>query len=179
VKGQRKIAYADPPYPGMAEMFYSHDPKCAEVDHGDLMQMLDRDFESWALSTASVTLAEVLRLAPAGVRIAAWVKSFASFKPGVNPAYAWEPVLFKTANRSDRTAPTVPDFVSCPITLKRGLVGAKPEGFCFWLFDLLGAHPDDEFHDLYPGSGAVQRAWDRWRELKCPETTPLFSEASP
>ena len=54
----------------------------------------------------------------------AWVKPFASFEPGVNPGYAWEPVIFGGVRNLGRDVPTVRDFVSAPITLKRGLVGA-------------------------------------------------------
>jgi len=57
----------------------------------------------------------------------------------------------------------VRDYCACNITLKKGLVGAKPEGFCMWLFDLLQMNPDDEFHDLFPGTGGVMLAWEKWR----------------
>jgi hypothetical protein len=146
----------------MAQKFYSHDPRCAEVDHGELMRQLDADYGAWALCTASTTLAGVLKVAPDGVRIGAWVKPFASFKPGVDPAYAWEPVVFRTARVCDRKGATVRDWVACNITLKRGLTGAKPDLFCWWLFDLLGCSPDDEIHDLYPGTGAITVAWHSW-----------------
>lgn len=180
-----KFCYADPPYPGMAEKFYSHDPRCAEVDHGKLMLDLDEQYPAWALSTATTTLRDVLVVAPAGVRVGAWVKPFASFKPGVNPAYTWEPVLFKTPNRSDRGQTTrdhvIADAVACNITLRRGLTGAKPRAFCFWLFDLLGASPDDEFVDLFPGTGGVMCAWEQWREIRggAVVTLDLFAEATP
>ncbi len=181
-----RIAYADPPYPGMAAKFYSHDPRCSEVDHRELMARLDGEFESWSLSTASTTLQAVLSVAPSDVRIAAWVKPFASFKPGVNPAYTWEPVLFKTKNRYDKSARTIRDHltiedaVECNITLKRGLTGAKPEGFCFWMFELVGAHPDDEFVDLFPGTGGVTLAWEKWRSRwRAPmKTESLFEGAA-
>ena len=39
------------------------------------------------------------------------------------------------------------------------VVGAKPAVFCRWMFDLLGAQPQDDFTDLFPGSGGVSRAW--------------------
>lgn len=39
------------------------------------------------------------------------------------------------------------------------VVGAKPAGFARWVFDLLGIRPGDEFDDIFPGSGAVARAW--------------------
>jgi hypothetical protein len=44
--------------------------------------------------------------------------------------------------------------------MKRGLSGAKPERFCFWLFNCMGLRPCDELDDLFPGSRAVA-AWDR------------------
>jgi hypothetical protein len=28
---------------------------------------------------------------------------------------------------------------------------------------LMGLSPDDELYDLFPGTGAVTRAWGRWR----------------
>jgi hypothetical protein len=39
------------------------------------------------------------------------------------------------------------------------VIGAKPAEFCRWVFDLLGAEPQDEFTDLFAGSGGVARAW--------------------
>jgi hypothetical protein len=39
------------------------------------------------------------------------------------------------------------------------VTGAKPAAVCRWIFDLLGAAPGDTLDDLYPGSGAVTRAW--------------------
>jgi hypothetical protein len=63
-----------------------------------------------------------------------------------------------------RTEPTVRDWVAENITLKRGLVGAKPRAFCRWLFGLLGAQPGDTLDDLFPGTGAVLAAWAEWNE---------------
>jgi hypothetical protein len=39
------------------------------------------------------------------------------------------------------------------------VVGAKPAAFVWWMFELLGALPDDHLTDLFPGSGGVARAW--------------------
>jgi hypothetical protein len=168
-----KFAIADPPYPGQALKHYAHDPRCAEVDHGELLKRLDGEYPAWALCTSSVALRDVLPLAPVDARVGAWVKPFASFKPNVNPAYAWEPVLYRSVVGAGRDVRTVRDWCSCNITLKRGLAGAKPELFCWWLFDLLGCTPDDEIHDLYPGTGAVTRAWESWRR----HTRGLFGAA--
>ena len=57
------------------------------------------------------------------------------------------------------------DWIECPITLRRGLTGAKPEKVCHWAFEVVGAHPDDQLVDLFPGTGAVTEAWRTWRGL--------------
>lgn len=155
-----RMCYADPPYPGMAH-FYEEK---TEVDHADLIARLCDEFpDGWALSTASVSLKLLLPLCPDDVRVAAWVKPFCSFKPNVTVAYAWEPVLFRGGRKRTRKQGTVRDWTACNITLQRGMVGAKPEDFCFWLFSVLNLQPGDEFVDLYPGSGAVARAWQKWQ----------------
>jgi hypothetical protein len=47
-----------------------------------------------------------------------------------------------------------------PVTTLPGrVIGAKPAAVCRWIFDLLGAGPGDTLDDLFPGSGAVTRAW--------------------
>ena len=153
-----RLAYADPPYVGQAKKHYSHDPKCAEVDHAALFRQLSK-YDGWALSLSSPSLTMLLPLAPPGARVAAWVKPFASFKPGVNPGYCWEPVIFKPARSGERNRPTVRDWHSENITLKKGLAGAKPPGFCLWLFELLGARDGDTFEDLFPGTGGVSAGW--------------------
>lgn len=169
-----RIAYADPPYPGQARKHYSHDPKCAEVDHAELLADLAA-YDGWALSTSSVALAHVLPLAPDGTRVAAWVKPFASFKPGVNPGYCWEPVLFRSARKRPRTSSTVRDFHSANITLQKGLAGAKPASFTRWVRALTGWIEGDDFVDMFPGTGGVGRVWtgeDARLDL------PLFAEPS-
>jgi len=161
---RRRCAYADPPYIGQAHRHYSHDPRCAEVDHQALIRQLDDIYDGWALSCSSPSLPILLPLCPPDVRIGAWVKPFASFK-AANPAFAWEPVLYKPC-RSRKGRFIVRDWVAESITLKRGLCGVKPERFCFWLFEILAMEPEDEFSDLFPGSGAVTRAWQIWRDFE-------------
>lgn len=160
-----RLAYADPPYPGQAKKHYSHDPRCAEVDHAALLLALS-EYDGWALSSGAdlAAMQAIVPLLGAGVRVGVWVKPFASFKPGVNPAYAWEPVYFRPARKRGRDVPTVRDWVSAPITLRRGLPGVKPDAVCWWLFDALGAEPGDELTDMFPGSGAVGRAWQAWND---------------
>ena len=154
-----KFAYADPPYVGQAKKHYGED----EVDHEALIgRLVDEYPDGWALSCTSPSLHVLLPMCPPDVRIMAWVKPFAIFKPNVNPGYCWEPVLVRGGRKRGRDKPTVRDFVSQNITLKKGLVGVKPDPFSYWIFEVLGIEPGDEFHDLYPGSGAVSRAFDEW-----------------
>lgn len=169
-----RFAYADPPYIGQARKHYSHDPNCAEVDHAELIVRL-MDYDGWALSLSSPSLKQILALCPDGVRVGAWVKPFCAFKANVNPAYAWEPVIFWGGRKRTREQETVRDWVSQPITLKRGLVGAKPGRFCFWIFELLGMEHGDELHDLYPGTGAVTNFW----QLYCDSPSLKFVDRTP
>ena len=155
------IAYADPPYLGQAKKHYDDSTYDNLAAHEELIGRLV-EYDGWAYSLTSTTLRDLLPLFPAEARVGAWVKPFAVFKPGVNPAYAWEPVIFKPSRKRGRDVPTVRDWCSVNITLKRGLVGAKPEAFCHWLFEVLGAEPTDEFIDIFPGSGAVADAWRTW-----------------
>ena len=105
-------------------------------------------------------------MCPAEVRVMAWVKPFVSWKKGVYPPYAWEPVLMlggrnrfgHTNSPRDWVSATPPVFTG----KGRGTKGQKPDGFCDWLFDCLGATPEDELVDLFPGSGAVGDAWHRF-----------------
>ena len=156
-----QIIYADPPYLGQAKRYY--DSK--EVDHKELIMNL-LTYDGWALSCSSPSLKILIPMVNEFIldyRIGVWVKPFCAFKANVNPAYAWEPVIFKPARARGREKLTVRDWVSTSITLKRGLVGAKPEAFAFWLFEVLGAEPTDEFIDMFPGTRAVTMAWEKWK----------------
>ena len=160
-----RIAYADPPYIRQAKKHYSHDPKCDEVDHVDLIKQL-QEYDAWALSMSATmySMKEIIAAAPDDARVAAWVKPFASFKRGVDPAYTWEPVLFKTKRKWNREQNTCRDHISENITLKKGLCGAKPVKFCLWLFNLLGAKPEDDLYDLFPGTCVVTETWNEWKK---------------
>ncbi|HKV88600.1 MAG TPA: hypothetical protein VJT78_11445 [Candidatus Dormibacteraeota bacterium] len=170
------MAYADPPYVGQSFKHYRDHPAYrGEVDHGHLIEWLIKDYpDGWALSASSPSLRELLPLCPSEARVMAWVKPFAAFKRNVRVAYAWEPVIVVPAPRLDGAAPTR-DFVDDlrlidldaavrePITMRRGFTGAKPDRFCWWLFEAMGLRPADELHDLFPGSGAVAKSWAKWR----------------
>ena len=156
-----QIVYADPPYIGQAKKHYNSE----EVDHKALILELDA-YDGWALSCSAPSLKMLIPMVnevTLNYRIGIWVKPFCAFKPNVNPAYAWEPVIFKPARDRGRDMLTVRDWVSANITLKRGLSGVKPDAFSFWIFEILGAEPSDEFIDMFPGSRAVSRAWDKWK----------------
>lgn len=157
-----KFAYADPPYLGCAH-FYAEKQ---EVDHAALIARMVEEFpDGWALSCHSPSLRDLLHLCPGDVRVMAWVKPWASFKPSQRVAYAWEPVLVRGGRKkASKTETTERDWVSANATLKRGMVGAKPEQFAFWLFRVWGMTGEDELVDLFPGTGAVTRAWLKWRD---------------
>jgi hypothetical protein len=167
-----KLGYADPPYIGCAHLYRDHPDYAGEVDHAALLDRLESEFDGWVLHAAA-TPRSMAVLAPIvekieGARWMTWTKGFAAFKRNVPVAYAWEPVIVKPARKPVVSKRLVMrDWINTDtqqsITLKRGLTGAKPEAVCHWAFELMAAHPDDELCDLYPGSGAVSRAWETWR----------------
>jgi hypothetical protein len=174
-----KLGYADPPYPGCADLYRDHPDYGGEVDHRVLINRLQSEFDGWVLHThvSGLRMMEREQMLPAdGVRICQWVKPFAAFKRNVSVAYAYEPVIVKAARKPVVSKRIVMrDYVECPITMKRGLTGAKPEKVCHWAFELLGAHPSDDLVDLFPGTGAVTRAWQSWCGLLM---LPLSQQAS-
>jgi len=122
------------------------------------MQRLDAGYDGWALSLSSPSLREILPLAPAGVRVAAWVKPFAAYKRNVRCAYTWEPVIFKPGRDSSKDGASVTrDHLAEKITLEHGLTGAKPPRFCRWVLDILGYVDGDSVDDLFPGTGIMAR----------------------
>lgn len=167
-----KLAYADPPYPEQAQRHYANDPSgiaAEEVDHKALIEMLMRDYEGWALSTNVPGLEHIKDLFPKGffkangIRVCAWVKPWASWKPSNRIQYAWEPVLVKTPRtKGSKSVASVRDFLIANITMKKGTHGAKPDVFNDWILDLLGYQDGDTLDDLYPGSGGMAGALKRW-----------------
>jgi hypothetical protein len=174
MKTAMRFAYADPPYLGCCRLYnhYHPDEFCwDDIDtHKALIARLVRGYpDGWALSLSSTSLRRILPLCPENVRIAVWAKSFCAFKRGVRPAYAWEPIIFWRGRNPNAGYPHAPpekggkqntpkDFIVEPITLRKGLTGAKPARFCAWVLDLLGFQPGDKCADLYPGTGAMERA---------------------
>lgn len=166
-----RFAYADPPYLGCCSLYqHEHgDGGCWDViqTHRVLIDHLVADYpDGWALSASSVSLRTLLPLTPIDVRVAAWAKSFCAFKRGVRPAYSWEPVIFWRGRNPSAGYPHPPpplggkqttpkDHIIEPITLRKGLTGAKPERVCRWVLDLLGVLPGDEVVDMFPGTGVM------------------------
>lgn len=171
-----RFGYGDPPYPGFARKLYG----CAEVDHVELVDRLVDQFpDGWALSTHADSLLEVgaivresiLRHPVASVAIGG---PFAHLRTGIwrrgsrpvpsrRARNAWEPVIIYGGRPLD-LAPSdvlddVLDFPARTGKVNQGIIGAKPPAFSEWLFRQLGAQRGDELVDVFPGSGAVSKAW--------------------
>ena len=104
-----RFAYADPPYLGCAS-FYKERADWAMWDdpatHKALIERLSADYpDGWAMSLHEPSLRTILPMCPLDCRVMPWVKPFASFKPGVGVAYAWEPLIVRGGRK--RTAMAV------------------------------------------------------------------------
>ncbi|MDR6142055.1 hypothetical protein QE375_001609 [Microbacterium foliorum] len=183
-----RLAYADPPYPGLSRRYYGNHPDFAgEVDHAELIEQLS-DYDGWALSTSARALQDVLALCPSGSRVAVWNRGERPTR-SAGPLNAWEPVIYFGGRRDASRSTAAGEKVSLPpgrhvaqdssdashgsarrvdvLTYRPGarttdpgrVIGAKPAPFIRWVFDLLGAEPQDDFTDVFPGSGGVMRAW--------------------
>ncbi len=161
-----KLGYADPPYIGCAHLYKGHPDYAGEVDHVALVDRLQSEFDGWVLHASAANHSEEI-LAPlmskVGARNGVWVKQFAAFKRNVPVAYAWEPVYIMASRKPVVIKRLVMrDWIMHPITMKRGLTGAKPEPVCHWAFEIMASRPEDTLVDLFPGTGAVARAWQPW-----------------
>lgn len=164
----RRIAYADPPYPGLSARYYRDHPDYAgEVDHAELVAQL-LTYDAWALSTNASSLQYVLGLFPveAEARVAAWVRGERPNEGATIPLPSWEPLIYggQIATRTAHpiaSARRVDSLVhhSRPRTSDPDrVIGSKPARFAGWLFDLLVVQRHDTFVDLFPGSGGMTRA---------------------
>lgn len=157
----KAFAYADPPYPGLARKYYGS----PEVNHQMLIGTLIRDYpDGWALSTSSGPgLQIVLPMCPAGVRVGSWHRPE---RRGVayHPRDSWEALIVWRGRVRQ-----IPATEACSNTLVGGgrqrthpgaLIGMKPAKFAEWMFTQLGALRGDTLVDIFPGSGAIARAWD-------------------
>jgi hypothetical protein len=172
-----RIAVADPPYPGQSKRLYGDHPDYAgEVDHGELVDRL-MTYDAWALHTSASALQQVLSLCPppqidqrknigrvldgTGCRVLVWIKGQICWRP-VRIQYDWEPIIVYGGRRTKDTRPVLKDWIHANPRDGNQFTGAKPYDVCRYVFDALGAEPQDDLDDLFPGSGAVGRAWDAW-----------------
>lgn len=159
-----RLAYADPPYPGNAWLYRGHPDYAGEVDHQALIARLGC-YDGWALSTSAEALPSVLALCPAGARVAAWHRGERTTRSRY-PLNGWEPVIYLGGRQvpGERRADSIVCGPAPLRTLPGRVIGAKPAAVCRWIFGLLGALPGDMLDDLFPGSGAVTRAWLAYTE---------------
>lgn len=160
-----RFAYADPPYPGKAGYY----PEGREVDHQALIAKLEADWpDGWALSTSAAALRDVLPLCPPSVRVCAWRRRTRP-TPSRRPLSAWEPLLVVGGRELPTERPQdvldVLDYRGRYDAFPGALVGMKPPEFAVWMFAQLGARAGDELADLFPGSGAITRAWELYTSL--------------
>lgn len=160
-----RFAYADPPYLGCGRKLYGDlHHEAAEYDdpeaHRRLVDRLCSEYpDGWAMSLSSPSLRVILPMCPDNVRVLSWVKPMASFKVGVDPGYAWEPVILRGGRKATRGKPTTPDWLSCSARFRSGLRGSKPAEFYYWIFRCLKADARDGFDDLFPGTRMLDSAW--------------------
>ena len=163
-----RFAYADPPYLGQARKHYgSHPDYDGEVDHAGLLERL-AGYDGWALSLSVKSLREILPLCPPDVITLAWFKPIAP-PLGDHRRYNWEPVLLRPVRRYGpgyvplALIESPPQFTFRPKP-RRHVIGEKPERFAHWVFASAGLDRDkDEVADLFPGSGAIGRAWGTYQ----------------
>jgi hypothetical protein len=106
-----RLAYADPPYPGLSRRYYGKHPDFAgEVDHAELIKQLS-SFDGWALSTSARALQDVLALCPSGSRVAVWVRGERPTR-SAGPLNAWEPVIYWGGRRDASRFTTAGEKVS-------------------------------------------------------------------
>jgi hypothetical protein len=157
-----RLCYADPPYPGRAELYRDHPDYAGEVDHHALIEQL-LGYDGWALSTNAESLHWLLPLCPE-TRVLAWVKHTVNV--------SWEPVIVHPARATPSQQAGLRDWIQVEPDSYQWrpkpdsyVIGQKPAPFCRWLFDWLGASPgEDTLDDLFPGSGNVTREWEKWNE---------------
>jgi hypothetical protein len=166
-----KFAFVDQPYLGCCRLYghYHNDGGGRPFDgicwddiraHDEILRWVASNYDGFAMCMGTDDIVDIAPLLKAlRPHWGAWTKPFASFKPNVNPAYCWEPVAFVGGRPLGRGVDTVRDFISEPITLQKGLTGAKPFKFCLWVLEMLGYQPGvDTLDDIFPGTGAMGKA---------------------
>jgi hypothetical protein len=192
-----RFAYADPPYIGQSKHHYGAHPDFAgEVDYGVLVSELERGYDGWALSLSVKSLPAILELCPDDALVLAWFKPIAP-PLGDHRRYNWEPVILSPVRRYGPGYVPIAHIASPPQFTFRPrppghVIGEKPESFAHWVFASAGLTRADEMHDLFPGSGAISRAWETYlpgptvadgyalrAALEEPTPGPLYTEDDP
>ena len=176
--------YADPPYPGLAAKYYRKEATFAgEVDFAQLVAELEAsrvagESLGWALSTSARSLREILPLCPPAARVCAWVKPIGACSRTYGLHNTWEPVIVMPGRQ---LRPGKRDWLrAAPARGAGRLPGRKPIAFCAWLFEILGMLPGDTLIDMFPGTGAVSRAWaELSRRTAATPATSRRSSATP
>lgn len=178
-----RFAYADPPYLGCGRMYIAHHPEAMIWDdpetHRRLIERLSDEWpDGWALSLHAPSLQTLLGFCPKDVRIGAACKTFGQIRPTA-VQWMWEPVIWR-GGRKGKPNPSPRDWLTYNTAprsaAKDGLIGGKPAEFCLWMFSLLNAQRGDTLDDLFPGTGAVTLAWQRFQGE--PDQRPLALEGA-
>jgi hypothetical protein len=168
-----RFAYADPPYPGLARKYYQHESSYGgEVNHAALIaSLMASGYTGWALSTSPKALRDVLPLCPPGAHVCPWVKPI-GVPPRTNGLHTTWEALIVVGGR--QRPPGVRDWLrAMPARGWGELPGRKPIAFCAFLFNALGMVPGDELVDVFPGTGAVSRAWAELSSAAADDVSPL------
>jgi hypothetical protein len=177
-----RLAIADPPYLGTADLFYGDqgvgydkglkttsntNPNAHLWDnpetHLELLDYLKDNFDSYAiaLNTHSVGLysKRIKFGSQNGFRLCSWIRPN-SAPTGSRIRPSWEPVIVYNAKdrRSYRSglARTKDYLIANPPRNK--FIGTKPFEWTEWVTELLGYEEGDTISDLFVGSGAVTSA---------------------
>lgn len=159
-----RFALADPPYPGKAWKYKDQPSFAGEVDHFALLSALEGRrisgaIQGWALATLCSlrVLRRLMSHLPEHAELHPWIKPIGVSSKTYGAHQTCELLLVVPGRRLR------PGFrnglVAQPARGGGTLVGRKPIAWCAWAFRHLGALPGDELEDLFPGSGAVSRAW--------------------
>ena len=172
-----RLAIADPPYLGRAVRWYGggcgnggatgpgpdNHPHAAEWDnpraHVELVEMLVREYDGWAIACTPDSLKVYLEAAPDDIRVLAWHRRNAP-PSGARVRACWEPVVaYIPPERRARSCGglAVNDVLDVPAGRTR-FAGAKPIEWTTWVLTALGYQDGDDVVDLFPGSGAVSAA---------------------
>ena len=161
-----KFAFADPPYYKQGKRLYGDHPEGHIWDtkeaHLDLIDKLHAEYpDGWALACNPADLSFLLPKAGA-VRVCAWTKTFHQIRVNCSVQYAWEPLLLHGGRQIKNQRPMVRDWLSCARSMRKGLVGAKPDAYNQWVLNLLGYDPhEDTLDDLFPGTGGMTNAIEK------------------